>query len=419
MILMGDTNCDLSSGSPDSNSRCTQNLYQLFSFKQLIDEPTRVTLTSSTLIDHIATTSIDYILESGVHKVSLSDHCMMFCKRKVNAVVVGGHTLVKSRSMKHCNEESFLADISHFFWDELVYRTDDTNTMVNDWSPLFSAVIEKHAPIREMRVSDKNSPWVNSELKYLMKSSDKLKKVAVKHKSQAMMSCYKKARNAVNNLNVSLKKQYFTNKTIEHKGNMKETWKITNELFNKRSKSTNITSHTDGDVEIGGKREISNTMNSYFCSVGEELAEKIDDSPIPFLRGDCTVNESISSFHFHEIKDQHVRDAMSKIKTSKGFDIDNISSYFLKLALPYINSSLTYIFNKSLEKGEFPTQWKMARVTPICKDGDKSVKNTYWSISVLPVVSRLFEKLVYNQLYQYLKENSLLASSQSGFRTLH
>ena len=66
----------------------------------------------------------------------------------------------------------------------------------------------------------------------------------------------------MNNINVSLKRQYFTNKIIEHKGNMKETWKITNELFNKRSKSTNITSLKDGDVEIDGKREISNVMNS-------------------------------------------------------------------------------------------------------------------------------------------------------------
>ena len=193
IILMGDTNYDLSSGSSDSNSRYIQNLYQLLS-------------TSSTLIDHIATTSIDNILESGVHRVSLSDHYMVFCKHKLNIVVGGGHKLVITRNMKHCNEESFLADISHFCWEELVYRTDDTNTMVNDWSSMFFAVIEKHAPIREMRVSDKNSPWVNSELKYLMKSRDKLKKAAVKHKSPAMMSCYKKARNTVKNLNVSLKK---------------------------------------------------------------------------------------------------------------------------------------------------------------------------------------------------------------------
>ena len=110
---------------------------------------------------------------------------------------------------------------------------------------------------------------------------------------------------------------------------------------------------------------------------------------------------------------------MSKIKTSKGFGTDNISSYFLKLTSPSINSSLTYMFNKSLEKGEFPTQWKMARVTPIFKDGEKSAKNNYRPISVLPVLSRLFEKLVFNQLYQYLNENSLLSPGQFGFRALH
>ena len=182
------------SGSPDCNSRYIQNLYQLFSFKQIIDEPTRVTLTSSTLIDHLATTSIDNILESGVHKVSLSDHYMVFCKHKLNAAVGGGQKLVKSRNMKNCNEGSFLADISHFYWDELVNRTDETNKIVNDWSSMFSAVIEKHAPIIAMRVSDTNSSWVNSELKYLMKSRDKRKKAAVMQKSSAMMSCYKKAR---------------------------------------------------------------------------------------------------------------------------------------------------------------------------------------------------------------------------------
>ena len=110
-----------------------------------------------------------------------------------------------TRNMKNFNEESFLADFSNFCWEELVYRTDDTNTMVSDWSSAFSALIEKHAPIREMRVSDKNFSLVNCELKSLIKSRDKLKKAAIKHKPPAMMRCYKKARNKVNSLNVWLK----------------------------------------------------------------------------------------------------------------------------------------------------------------------------------------------------------------------
>ena len=81
--------------------------------------------------------------------------------------------------------------------------------------------------------------------------------------------------------------------------------------------------------------------------------------------------------------------------------------------------SLAYLFNTSLETSQFPDPWKIARVSPIFKDGDKTEKSNYRSISVPPVVSRLFEKLVFNQLYQYLNDNCFINSNQSGFRELH
>ena len=123
-----------------------------------------------------------------------------------------------------------------------------------------------------------------------------------------------------------------------------------------------------------------------------------------------------------QIQDQdvrNIRDTIGKIKTSKGFGTDNISSYFLKLAMPYIENSLAYIFNKSLERSEFPDDRKTVRVTSRFKEGEKSIKSNYRPISVLPVISRLFEKLVSNQLYQYLDHNGLLSPNQSSFRHLH
>ena len=75
--------------------------------KQTLSEPTGVTLTTSTLIDHISTSCIDNILESEIHKISLSDNCMVFCKRKLNAGIGGGHKLVVTRNMKHFSESAF------------------------------------------------------------------------------------------------------------------------------------------------------------------------------------------------------------------------------------------------------------------------------------------------------------------------
>ena len=77
------------------------------------------------------------------------------------------------------------------------------------------------------------------------------------------------------------------------------------------------------------------------------------------------------------------------------------------------------MFNISIETSRFPDSWKVARVTPIFKDGDRADKSNYRPISVLPVISRLFEKLVTNQLYQYMNDNGHFSCGQSGFLRLH
>ena len=115
---MGDTNCDLSSnltGSfSDKNSISIRNIYELFA-----TEPNRVTPTTSILIDHISTT-----------KASVSDDYIVFCIRKRNATASGGHRLVETRNMKYINEEAFVADAFRLCWEQIVYKTDEINTLV-------------------------------------------------------------------------------------------------------------------------------------------------------------------------------------------------------------------------------------------------------------------------------------------------
>ena len=200
---------------------------------------------------------------------------------------------------------------------------------------------------------------------------------------------------------------------------MKESWKAINLLFNKRSKSTNIDLLRDQNRTISNKKEISQSMNDFFCSIGKDLASKIEGGYDPLTFCDYFVNSIAAKFVFKSINAEQVREAIGKLRTSKSFGDDGISSYFLKLAMPFIEDSLVYLFNTSLETSQFPDPWKIARVSPIFKDGDKTEKSNYRPISVLPVVSRLFEKLVFNQLYQYLNDNCFINSNQSGFRELH
>ena len=86
---------------------------------------------------------------------------------------------------------------------------------------------------------------------------------------------------------------------------------------------------------------------------------------------------------------------------------------------PYICQSLTSLFNLSIETNIFPHELGIAKVSPLFKAGDHSDKENYRPISVIPTVARIFERIIYDQLYTYLIENELLNPQQSRFRSLH
>ena len=114
IILLGDTNCNFSPEAfeKDSNSKNLLSIYNLFNFKQIINEPTRESMMSRTMIDHIATNLQRNILQSGVLKVSMSDHYIVYCVRKFIGSLSRDHKTVKTRSMKKFSKSHFLTDIS-------------------------------------------------------------------------------------------------------------------------------------------------------------------------------------------------------------------------------------------------------------------------------------------------------------------
>ena len=160
-------------------------------------------------------------------------------------------------------------------------------------------------------------------------------------------------------------------------------------------------------------------MIDYFCSVGDKLSNKIPDKENSLLKGDYDINPTAARFAISPIQPQELIKAMNKFKTSHGSGLDGISSFLLKAGMPILAQPLSQLFNLSLSLGLFPDSWKIARVAPIFKNGPADESCNYRPISVLPVVSRLFEKLIYDQLYQYLDSNKFVFEKQSAYRRMH
>ena len=165
----------------------------------------------------------------------------------------------------------------------------NANLLVQHFSNVFSQVIEKHAPLRQIRVSEIYCPWINSDLKNLIKTRDRLNRSAVKHKSQHLVNSYKQHRNRVNALNKALKKQYFSDKINNSKGNM-ESCQTIKSVAEKQSESTNIVGLKESNQAIFGKQSISNKMNEYFCSIGEKLVADIVHTSNPLPSREISIN---------------------------------------------------------------------------------------------------------------------------------
>ena len=136
-----------------------------------------------------------------VYEIGMSDHYTVYCIRKFNGTVERDHKIIKTLKMKNFNQYAFLSDVSNICWEHIVSKTDDVNYSVCEWTNLFSLKIEKHAPLSQIRVSEKCSSWINNELETLMRTRARLKIAPVKSQSPALMRSYRKARNASNTLN--------------------------------------------------------------------------------------------------------------------------------------------------------------------------------------------------------------------------
>ena len=113
---------------------------------------------------------------------------------------------------------------------------------------------------------------------------------------------------------------------------------------------------------------------------------------------------------------ENVLMTLRRLKVSKSSGIDKIPAKMLRIAADIIAPSLTYIFNLSLSTGEFVDDWKIARVTSIHKDGSRQIVGNYRPISVLPLISKIFEKEIFQQLYKHMNENNLMSKFQFDFR---
>ena len=102
------------------------------------------------------------------------------------------------------------------------------------------------------------------------------------------------------------------------------------------------------------------------------------------------------------------------LDVTKSGDIYDISPKLLQLGANELSKNLTLIFNKSLFLGKFPEKLKLVKVIPIYKAESRQEPGNYRPISLLPIIGKIFEKIVYNRVYNFITEKNILVDRKGN-----
>ena len=216
------------------------------------------------------------------------------------------------------------------------------------------------------------------------------------------------------------KREYFGRVFAAYRSDIRKTWKIISETLSRNVKKSELSSkfiHEGREIE--DPTEIANAFNKYFAHIGINLSSKIkhDDANVNYKQ--YLNSPTTERLQFKCITEEYAIKALENLENKSSSGDDGISNKLLKSIKCSVSKSLTIIINQMITTGIFPDAFKVSKVIPIFKKGDCSLMSIYRPISLLPTISKIFERVIHDQMYEYFNNFNLLAVQQYGFRKKH
>ena len=198
------------------------------------------------------------------------------------------------------------------------------------------------------------------------------------------------------------KKECYVNEFTKYKSDIRKTWDTLKGIICKnKMKSEYPRNFIDRGQQIAGDKNIADKLNEYVTQIGPSLANSIDISNKATFDTYLKKPNS-SSFQFEYTDVPNVQKIIKNFKPKSSAGHDNISSKLLRQVGDIVAYPLSIIINQSLCTGIFPNRLKLAKVIPLYKNNDNKLFGNHRPISLLSVLSKVFEKIVFDLLYDYL-----------------
>lgn len=415
-IIAGDFNIDL---FQINNSLVTDRFLTSLSlggFVPSITRPTRITTSSATLIDNFYLNVPHILNSSGILIDDTSDHLPIYIsvEHTTSFPTVQENYLHFNPSLTETLASRVKASL-----DALSPPNPDVNTYANLLVKTIQGELKLMSTTKRKRKIDPIQPWVSQAMVRCINKKNKLYKKFLKNRTTHNRLKYCQYRNRLNTVLKESKRNYYGNKLAEHQNNSQKLWKTINEIIRRNKKLGNrlpdFFKHDNTIIQDPNK--IASEFNNFFATIGENLEHQLPQSstdPLDFLN-DIDMRDQLS---LEPVSCQNVLDIIQNLNNT-GPGADDISGKLLKQLGPYLVTEITYLMNLCLENQIFPDILKIAIVKPLFKSGSSNLFTNYRPISILPVISKVLERILHNQLTDFIERNNILYEYQFGFRKQH
>lgn len=417
IVICGDFNLNY---AEQSNER--ERLLEILNSYNLVNKVrgyTRITEKTSSSIDYVISNIFD--LELVNIELGLSDHLAQVIdislhlshpKLKISKVI-------SYRTFKDYQINNFIMMLSNITWDE-VYTCNEANNMFNNFLDIFLKCFESCFPLKYKNVTELNNQkkkhWISTGIRNSSRKLKEIHSLVKQHKTNDKLLSYYKRYKLIYKRVLKEAKQLQAKSLMDRSENkIKTLWKIVNDETKPKRKSTSFDKIKINDKEITSLNEIANYLNNFFLGIGVD-SKKVNDNMETTERLLNKVKRNHVNFTMYPVKIKEMEKTISLLSNKKSTDFFNLSSFLIKKCAKQIAKPLTHIINFSINEGVFPDRMKVAKIIPLHKKGDTSEADNYRPISLLPVFSKIQEKIMYSRLIEFLSTNNILQPEQFGFQ---
>ena len=297
-------------------------------------------------------------------------------------------------------------------WNQ-IYFLNDAQKGFTFFQKQFLYIYEECFPEKEFKITYKNRrPWVTDDLRHFIAYKHKLRDVFKSNPTKENLTDFKKQHNKVESLLDSAERAYYGEQLEINKNDLRKSWKTIKTIIGKNcDPHTSNIEYTVNGHSTQDPSHIANAFNDYFIEIGPKLASEITPLANPLKY----VTHLQNSIFIPDITETEVTNVVRTLNNSSpGWD--ELQPKLFKSHLELYLKPLTYLINVSIKQGIFPDELKIAKVVPIFKSGDKSLVCNYRPISVLSFFSKIYEKIMYNYLIDFVNSHNILYKYQFGFR---